>query len=61
MCPRIGRRDDYATSSILTTARGLRNQLAPQRPRPLRAPEAIWADIRALEQEGLLAEIRGGA
>ncbi len=32
------------------------------RPQPLRAPEAIWADIRALEQEaeGLLAEIRGG-
>ena len=33
------------------------------RPQPLRAPEAIWADIRALEQEaeGLLEEIRGGA
>ena len=32
------------------------------RPQPLRAPEAIWADIRALEQEaeGLLEEIRGG-
>ena len=32
------------------------------RPQPLRAPEEIWADIRALEQEaeGLLAEIRGG-
>ena len=29
------------------------------RPQPLRAPEAIWADIRALEQEaeGLLSEI----
>ena len=33
------------------------------KPQPLRAPEAIWADIRALEQEaeGLLEEIRGGA
>ena len=32
------------------------------RPQPLRVPEEIWADIRALEQEaeGLLAEIRGG-
>ena len=32
------------------------------RPQPLRAPEAIWADIRALEQEaeGLLEGIRGG-
>ena len=32
------------------------------RPQPLRAPEEIWADIRALEQEaeGLLEEIRGG-
>lgn len=41
---------------------GLRNQLAPLRPQPLRAPEAIWADSRALEEEteGLLEEIRGG-
>ena len=33
------------------------------RPQPLRAPEEIWADIRALEQEaeGLLGEIIGGA
>ena len=33
------------------------------RPQPLRPPEEIWADIRALEQEaeGLLEEIRGGA
>jgi len=33
------------------------------RPQPLRPPEDIWADIRALEQEaeGLLEEIRGGA
>ena len=32
------------------------------RPQPLRAPEAIWADIRALEREseGLLGEIMGG-
>ena len=32
------------------------------RPQPLRAPEAIWADIRSLEQEaeGLLEGIRGG-
>ncbi len=32
-------------------------------PQPLRAPEEIWADIRALEQEseGLLGEIMGGA
>ena len=32
------------------------------RPQPLRDPEAIWADIRALEQEaeGLLEAIRGG-
>ena len=31
-------------------------------PQPLRAPEEIWADIRALEQEAerLLEEIRGG-
>ena len=33
------------------------------RPQPLRPPQEIWADIRALEQEaeGLLEEIRGGA
>ncbi len=33
------------------------------RPQPLRPPEEIWAEIRALEQEaeGLLEEIRGGA
>ena len=33
------------------------------KPQPLRAPQEIWADIRALEQEaeGLLEEIRGGA
>ncbi|MDE0464619.1 MAG: hypothetical protein OXH93_19530 [Caldilineaceae bacterium] len=33
------------------------------RPQPLRAPEEIWADIRALEREseGLLGEILGGA
>ncbi len=32
------------------------------RPQPLRDPEAIWADIRALEQEaeGVLEQIRGG-
>ena len=32
------------------------------RPQPLRSPHAIWADIRALEQEseGLLGEIMGG-
>ena len=32
------------------------------KPQPLRAPQDIWADIRALEQEaeGLLEEIRGG-
>ena len=32
-------------------------------PQPLRAPEEIWADIRALEREfeGLLGEIRAGA
>ena len=32
------------------------------RPQPLRAPQEIWADIQALEQEaeGLLAEIVGG-
>ena len=32
------------------------------RPQPLRAPEKIWADIRALERksEGLLGEIVGG-
>ena len=31
-------------------------------PQPLRSPHAIWADIRALEDEaeGLLGEIRGG-
>ncbi|MCY4408957.1 MAG: hypothetical protein OXC27_00710 [Caldilineaceae bacterium] len=31
------------------------------RPQPLRAPEEIWGDVRALEQEaeGLLGEIRG--
>ena len=31
-------------------------------PQPLRAPEEIWADSRALEREadGLLEEIRGG-
>ena len=31
-------------------------------PQPLRAPEEIWADIRALEREseGLLGEIMGG-
>ena len=33
------------------------------KPQPLRAPQEIWADIRALEQEteGLLGEIRGRA
>lgn len=33
------------------------------RPQPLRNPEEIWADIRALEQEseGLLEEIMGGS
>ncbi len=32
-------------------------------PQPLRAPDEIWADVRALEQEseGLLGEIMGGA
>ena len=32
-------------------------------PSSLRAPEEIWADLRALEQEaeGLLEEIGGGA
>ena len=32
------------------------------KPQPLRAPEEIWADIRALEREseGLLGEIMGG-
>ena len=33
------------------------------KPQPLRAPQEIWADIRALEREaeGLLGEIMGGA
>ena len=32
-------------------------------PQPLRSPQAIWADIEALEgeTEGLLREIMGGA
>ena len=41
---------------------GLRNRRPSQRLQPLRAPEALRADIRAVEREseGLLGEIMGG-